>query len=736
MKTKNKGRIVAKILTFSVVAAIVFSVNVLHVKADEPAFPVNFGTGTLDVNARNRVDMDNYGGGSENYYASGEFSVAALPNNMTLDSLFSQYKCINFKAKIIEDNNECKVSEIVYSFDVEIPVEGSEPERASVRFVQGYPTEVQLTAGQSVTFSLDMQTCKEYNSIELNVPEGSNLSYDAIKGYEIVGIACDFKLSSKGTVSYVDPDATGFTIDTSKPYLNIVIPEMEVRGEFKSWGGWNNIKALYNVDENKGTGFITYENLLTNYKGIKIKVNVSNIDTRFNKDDEIFFYLHDPEDKMSTVKNGVKYDITDAHSVSKQYVHKNGGIQEFTFDFAGTYYMKGDAAPDIWLSMGVESNAGDGEEDDDVHYCSIKPVIENSNGTVSLGEGCEKMQFADSGNTVNDGLMDVEKAAKISLNVSDEAGALNAIGSNDTPSDAKQAQLKALVDANSKIGTDASAKERIKQVMEINLTIDATEVQPKNNSVKVTIPDSKFNITDTNKLKIYHHTGGNLVEITGVVAENGMISFDTPSFSYFVVVEGSGSSGGSNGGGSSSQSSSSSTNSGQSSSKSVMINTSNAGGVTRNLESSMLINDINKAAPGTVLAIDRKYNRQLLSNAEMKALLNKKTVSLRMQYNYNGVEYDVIIPAGTAKNDGIPYYGPIYLAVYYPNASSVIGGLTLQTVGNNANAGGITGKYIVQSGDTFSGIAKKHGMTVSSLKLKNPQIKNIDRISIGQVIYL
>lgn len=42
--------------------------------------------------------------------------------------------------------------------------------------------------------------------------------------------------------------------------------------------------------------------------------------------------------------------------------------------------------------------------------------------------------------------------------------------------------------------------------------------------------------------------------------------------------------------------------------------------------------------------------------------------------------------------------------------------------------------YTVQSGDTFSGIAKKHSLSLSELASLNPQIANINIISVGQKI--
>ena len=44
--------------------------------------------------------------------------------------------------------------------------------------------------------------------------------------------------------------------------------------------------------------------------------------------------------------------------------------------------------------------------------------------------------------------------------------------------------------------------------------------------------------------------------------------------------------------------------------------------------------------------------------------------------------------------------------------------------------------YIVQRGDTFSGIAKRFGVSVNELWAANPQIWDINRIYPGQVIYL
>lgn len=51
-------------------------------------------------------------------------------------------------------------------------------------------------------------------------------------------------------------------------------------------------------------------------------------------------------------------------------------------------------------------------------------------------------------------------------------------------------------------------------------------------------------------------------------------------------------------------------------------------------------------------------------------------------------------------------------------------------------AGGTGWTYVVQWGDTFSGIAYRYGLTVSQLWAANPHIWDINRIFPGQVLYI
>lgn len=129
------------------------------------------------------------------------------------------------------------------------------------------------------------------------------------------------------------------------------------------------------------------------------------------------------------------------------------------------------------------------------------------------------------------------------------------------------------------------------------------------------------------------------------------------------------------------------------------------------------------AVSGTTVKVTREQNVNTLSNSVMQMLVKRGDVTLEMEYTYEGTDYHVIIPAGAAVDNEIPWYGPLYLAQYY-GVSSFGGAIA-------------TGhSYTVQKGDTLGKIAYANGMTVSELAAKNPQIKNLNRIVPGQVIYL
>lgn len=136
-----------------------------------------------------------------------------------------------------------------------------------------------------------------------------------------------------------------------------------------------------------------------------------------------------------------------------------------------------------------------------------------------------------------------------------------------------------------------------------------------------------------------------------------------------------------------------------------------------------LENLISAAAPGTIIKITKDQNINSLSNSVMKQLAKRGDVALEMEYTYEGVDYHIVIPAGLAESNDIPWYGPLYLAAHY-SSYAVNAGFV-----NTASS-----VYVVQRGDTLSRIARKNNTTVAKLAAVNPQIKNVNRIMPGQII--
>ncbi len=186
-----------------------------------------------------------------------------------------------------------------------------------------------------------------------------------------------------------------------------------------------------------------------------------------------------------------------------------------------------------------------------------------------------------------------------------------------------------------------------------------------------------------------------------VLNDDGTISFSVISFSTFAFIEAP-------------SSSEPGTDTPSTPSKGTGSNTKQQD----NLESL-----IASAAPGTIVRITKEQNINSLSNGVMKQLVKRGDVALEMEYTYNGVDYHIIIPAGLAENNDIPWYGPLYLSSYYSNYAV------------NANfVNPVSSVYVVQRGDTLSRIARRNNTTVAKLAAVNPQIKNVNRIMPGQII--
>ncbi len=135
-----------------------------------------------------------------------------------------------------------------------------------------------------------------------------------------------------------------------------------------------------------------------------------------------------------------------------------------------------------------------------------------------------------------------------------------------------------------------------------------------------------------------------------------------------------------------------------------------------------IIGQIKTAEAGSIVTMDK--GTTTLSNSVMKELLKKGDVSLKLEFTYNEQEYVIIIPAGAALDNDIPWYGPLYLAQQYGNSAGI-------EVPAAAEAGGV---YVVKRGDTLSRIAAANNMTLKQLLARNPQIKDANKISVGQQI--
>ena len=128
---------------------------------------------------------------------------------------------------------------------------------------------------------------------------------------------------------------------------------------------------------------------------------------------------------------------------------------------------------------------------------------------------------------------------------------------------------------------------------------------------------------------------------------------------------------------------------------------------------------IELAPSGSTIVMEKGISA--LSNSVMQELLKKGDVSLRMEFTYEDKEYVIIIPAGAALDNDIPWYGPLYLAQHFGNSAGTAGS-------------GAGGTYEVKSGDCLSRIATANNMTLQQLLAKNPQIKDPNKIVVGQKI--
>lgn len=119
------------------------------------------------------------------------------------------------------------------------------------------------------------------------------------------------------------------------------------------------------------------------------------------------------------------------------------------------------------------------------------------------------------------------------------------------------------------------------------------------------------------------------------------------------------------------------------------------------------------------------FNVESLTYEEMKYLQDNPTVTLILNYVYEGREYKVVIPGKSAEADiKIPCYGPLYLYGRY-------GAISRKAVSINVPSENM---YLIKSGDTLKKIALKFGTNVDDLLALNPYIKNRNLIYAGRTL--
>lgn len=84
-----------------------------------------------------------------------------------------------------------------------------------------------------------------------------------------------------------------------------------------------------------------------------------------------------------------------------------------------------------------------------------------------------------------------------------------------------------------------------------------------------------------------------------------------------------------------------------------------------------MLSQVKDAPAASTVAIDPGITT--LSNALMKELQQRGDISLKLDFTYMGQKYIILIPAGAALDEDIPWYGPLYLAQHFGNSAETTG---------------------------------------------------------------
>ena len=316
----------------------------------------------------------------------------------------------------------------------------------------------------------------------------------------------------------------------------------------------------------------------------------------------------------------------------------------------------------------------------------LKMAMQNDSKMVELVEIVEQMADGTAATTTVS-TNDAEAKELFGVSTNDVQAKIKVVGAKLNATSGSTAALK-LAKSDMRISEqDLGAMNANKAVsLDITLTGCGTAGDPLKIPVSITMPIPRG--LNKSRLEILHLYGNNSGQeyIYPKDSGNGTITFIVSHFSTFVFIEKAGNTG-SGGGGR------------QDTGVEALVTVAEAGATVKT-------KDITTLANGT-----------------MKALLKRGDVTLVMEYTYQGVDYVVTIPAGKAVDNDIPWYGPLYLAGMYGNGTGADkADKTADTV------------YVVKRGDTMSKIAKMSGMSLAELAKKNPQIKNLNRIRVGQSI--
>lgn len=254
---------------------------------------------------------------------------------------------------------------------------------------------------------------------------------------------------------------------------------------------------------------------------------------------------------------------------------------------------------------------------------------------------------------------DAEPDNKTTLINSDEAAieAVGVIGANFNSTDARLTVAPPSEEPHIDVAAYDVTSEPI--YVEISLQSGESTVMHELN-VPVAITIKRPAGVDGNKAVIFHYLYGTFEAIKPYYnAEDDTLTFAVDHFSTFAIAEAEESKNNGNNGNNSSNGSDDSKDTEDT--VAAAVNTDSAFTLYRG----EVVSEIENAQDGATVTITKDKNINALPNDFMQALYNKKTVTLVMEYTYEGKDYTVTIPAGKAENSDIAWYGPLYLQMHY-----------------------------------------------------------------------